>query len=62
MKTFALRLPVKQTQCVLVDAESFAEALVIANAPKGTTGNAVFPEVAAMMVERGIATRLEVAA
>ena len=57
-KTYALRLPGKQTTCVLVDATSFEEALRIANAPDGTTGNGVFPEVAQMMVERGIAYRI----
>jgi hypothetical protein len=57
VKTYGLRLPGKQTRCILVEAESLEDALRIANAPAGTTGNGLFPEVAEMMVERGIAVR-----
>jgi hypothetical protein len=56
--TFGLRLPGIETKCVIVEAESLEDALRIANAPAGTTGNGLFPEVAEMMVARGIATRV----
>jgi hypothetical protein len=57
---FGIRFPGLETKCVIVEAESLEDALRIANAPSGTTGNGLFPEVAQMMVERGIATRHEV--
>ena len=56
MQTYALRFPGRATYCEIVDADSFAEALTIANAPEGTTGNDVSRDIAFEMCEHGIAT------
>ena len=58
MNTYILRLPGNHTHAIAVDAESFAEAKRITNQPNAT-GNAVFPHVAKMLLERGIALRFE---
>jgi hypothetical protein len=58
MQTYAL-FPGRATYptyCEIVEADSFAEALTIANAPEGTTGHCVSHDIAFEMCEHGIAT------
>ncbi len=57
MKPYVLRFPEFVTRAVIVDARSFEEALAIVNAPKGTTGNAVFDEIVPQLLAHGLATR-----
>jgi hypothetical protein len=57
--TYILRVPGFTTAAIIVEARSFLDALAKADAPDGTTGNAVPESVAAMLESRGVAMRLK---